>query len=412
MSDPTVLFIRGAPRSGTTLLVDILDENPDVGILHEYPFERMVQQLLPILAFGQSVDGLQSGAGGFANREHPVALKQKLRYPTVQRYPAILKAVLEATFDKSDLKIIGSKTPGYSDGYQMDLVRHLFSDMRFIFCVRNPIGTIGSSLNRRNLASSGADVWHIKDVAGAVAEYRENIGLLRSHAAVYPNRCFVLGYEDLVGQPQRTLSAIGEFLGTDLVCSPGIVSVPSKTIMTVEEDEYVRSQFGAAIDTWENKRTTGLAGDIAMEFDDCLAVLAPGKAHRFDSVQGNRSLLGVGWSALDSAGVWSDDRIAELHFAVERAGGYALVLELAGYVPAADAHMQLAMDIDGQPALQGAMADSRTVEIRVSMAHFPAGAHRVTFRFGSLRSPLELGMGGDHRRLGVHLQSLRLESEG
>lgn len=409
---PKVLFIRGAPRSGTTLLVDILDENPDIGILHEYPFERMVQQLLPILAFGQSVDGLQNGAGGFASREHPVELRQRLRYPTLQRYPAILEAVMEATFDKRPLKVIGSKTPGCSDGYQMDVVRQLFSDVCFIFCVRHPIATINSSLARRNLASTGSDEWHIKDVAGAVREYRENIGLMRSHASVYPGRCFVVGYEELMSQPERSLAAVSGFLGTELVCDPRIVaSRPAKTAMTPEETAYAREEFGRAIETWDEKRIMGLAEEAISQLEDCLAVLEPNKTYAFDAEHNDRSLLGIGWSLLDTNGVWSDDRIAELHFSVAKAGRYALIAELAGYVPSAGAALALAMDLDGQSALQGTLSDARPIEIRISIAHCSAGAHRLTFRFGNLRSPMELGLGTDHRRLGVHLRSLRLEPE-
>jgi hypothetical protein len=49
------------------------------------------------------------------------------------------------------------------------------------------------------------------------------------------------------------------------------------------------------------------------------------------------------------------------------------------------------------------------VEFDVTLPGSAPGAHTLTLAFDGLRSPCERGLGEDRRRLGINLQSIRVE---
>lgn len=370
----------------------------------EYPFERMAQEMLPILHFGH---GLPPHLKVEPDAER--AGRAAVPYPTPERYPQILKAVLEATFGKSNLKIIGSKTPGRWSAYQMGLMRTIYSDIRFIFCVRNPLNTIKSSLHRRDMTKEGLDNRHIGGVQAAVSEYRENMALLFSHAQRFPDASFVLGYEALLASPEKTLAALSDFLGVDINDESNLIAASGREPrMTDRELEYVKAELGAAIESWPRKRTVGLAADLIYDFADCLQAAVPGRDYLFSEEENDRSMLGTGWSLLESEGVWSDDFSSDLHFTVEKSGNARLSIDLNAYVPVPGAEMPVVLEWDGAPILRCTASGSNVFQLNVDLTPCEAGAHTLRFRFTGLQSPLERSLSSDYRRLGVCLRRLKI----
>jgi hypothetical protein len=338
---PTVVFIRGCPRSGTTLMANLLNENPEIGCIAEQPLGDLAERLLPIFWYEDAIEREQQAV---TRRRHaapavsyePADSLAEMRalhpYPTRDRLAQILTAVVEAALDKRDLRIIGSKTPGHWSDAQLQLVRASFSDVRSLFMVRAPLATINSMINRRNKARAGMDAsWPNQSIDEAIARYQEATCLLLSCAQQDPSRCYVVGYEELRTEPQGVLSALGEYLGVAIVDRFGNIAQPSRAVNVLTEDESrrVRAAFGAAEDAWPVKRLTGPASRLGSALDDCLRVIEPRRTYRCDAPVGDRGLLGTGWSGSEARGICSDSPTAHLFFRVPRAGNYRLHLDVA-----------------------------------------------------------------------------------
>ncbi|MBV8489944.1 MAG: sulfotransferase [Candidatus Eremiobacteraeota bacterium] len=427
----TALFVRGCPRSGTTLLADILNEVPEIGLLVEYPFGMLVRHLLPILWFERNVETeiarahenerrLKAGeavapAPGafFVPLENKEQVHFKARYPTRELFPSIVESVVETSLQKTGLQIVGSKTPGRWDDVELRLVKQYFGQPKYVFVLRNPLETVNSIINRRNFARAGHDHWPYETVARAVEVYREAICQLMSCARSEPRATFVLGYEDLLADPARTLGALSEFLGVEVSDRSALIrgSAHAKLVLTPEEEREVRAELGPAIEAWPRKTITGGVEDLAARFDDCLTELVPSRELRFDAADVDRGVLGPAWSAFDGSGVWTESATGELFFRVPADGTYAITMEFAAYVPAGAPPIHLTVAMNGVPAIDGNLTDLRILRVRMGPLALRAGTANV-IRFGvdPPRSAASLGLGPDERTLGVCLRGVLLES--
>jgi hypothetical protein len=426
---PQVAFVRGCPRSGTTLLADIMNESPDIGLLIEMPFGDLVRRMLPILWYEDNVNRERAAIADAGKRvaesaappetgasfipldnRHQVTYAR--RYPTRERLAAIVTAVVEASMEKPNLKIVGSKTPGRWDEFELDVVKSVFPRVKYVFVVRHPLETINSIVNRRNAGRAGLDFWPYQHVSEAIDAYFESTAALLSCVAAYGDDCYVVGYEDLIANPEPTLAALGAFLGVELRDRTALIEKagPSTRILTPDEDESVHAAFGQAIATWRDKRLTGPGTSIGRQLDDCVRVLEIGREYRFDAPATDRSLLGAGWSALEPQGVWTEALTAEAYFAVPEEGQYIVTLEFGGYVPSAQESLSFGLALGERQAFTATLSDTRIVRVKCGPAAFsPSRAQRLRFSFSALRSPADRGLGADYRRLGVCLRGLLLE---
>lgn len=341
-----MVFVRGSARSGTTLLSDIMNESPEIGILVEQPLGDLANRMRDIFWFERHRDEQRAAIAAASARaaakrgehyepiENPERMRFPRRYPMRERLGSILAAVVGASLEKPSLRVIGSKTPGHWSDYELRVVEELFERVSFVFIVRNPLETINSIVNRRNAARKGLDLWPDKPVAEAVSRYREGVCLLLSCASTYPDRTYVVRYDDLIARTEATLSGLGRFLGLELKDSSGLVreSRPAKTVLTRDEERAVRAALGPAIDAWPTKRFTGMANEIGAQLDDCLDVAGRRTEYRFDAPTGERGVLGSGWSGAEPNGIWSDASLSDVWFRVPDDGEYRLTVTLSASV--------------------------------------------------------------------------------
>src|SRR5436305_2059513 len=128
MALPSVLFVRGCARSGTTLLADVLNEHPSIGLLVEQPLGDVVRRMHELFwyetflereraAIERASARAGSDSGGktahFTPRDNASRLRFPRRYPSRDRLAQIVTAVVEASLEKDSLRIVGSKTPGH-----------------------------------------------------------------------------------------------------------------------------------------------------------------------------------------------------------------------------------------------------------------------------------------------------------
>jgi hypothetical protein len=424
---PSVVFVRGCARSGTTLLCDIINESPEIGVLVEQPLGDLAARIQSMFWYEEHLEKerarIAAASNGRASRTSPAPaahftpllnldrVRFPRRYPTRERLPSILAAIVEASLEKNRLKLIGSKTPGHWDHFEFDIVRSMFPDVKDVFIVRNPFDTVNSIINRRNAARIGRDVWADKPVSEAIVRFQEAVCLLLSRAASHADDCYVVSYEDLVADPHAVLAPLGVFLGAELRDDTGLVTAAreAKNVLTPAEEALVREELGPAIDAWSTKKLTGRAAGVVQQLADCVRVVKIGTTYHCDAPVGDRGLLGAGWSGAEPPGIWSDAPQADMFFAVPRDGEYHVALDFAGYVPKRREPLEVAITIGGR-RFDLTLSSGRRTRLRFGPFSLGAGqAHLLSFNFGQLRSPLERGLGTDRRRLGICLRSFTVE---
>jgi Sulfotransferase family len=424
LNEPLAAFVRGSARSGTTLLSDILNENPEIAILVEQPLGDLAYGLAGIFWFEKHRDEQRAtiaersrkaarkrGEQHYNPIENPDRMRFPRRYPMRDRFGNIVAAVVGASLEKPSPRVIGSKTPGHWNDHELRIVQELFEQVRYVFIVRNPLDTINSIVNRRNAAREGFDLWPDKPVGEAISRYREGICLLLSCASIYPEHTYVVGYDDLVNDAAVTLEGVGRFLGVALRDVSGLVrpARPAKIVLSSREEAAVRAALGEAIDAWQGKRLTGPARGIETQLDDCIDVANAGKEYRFDAPVGERGALGSGWSGAEPKGIWSDAATADVFFRVPAGGNYRITVRFSASAASKRKPLTFRTSI-AENEWTHTLRDGRAGQIVQGPVHLERGiVYRLRFEFGELQSELERGDGSDPRRKGILLRRLRID---
>jgi hypothetical protein len=246
MRDP--FFIIGAPRSGTTFLVELLNKHPKVLITDE---TRVFTHLSRILN--------EQPADQRAVMRHKAAWLEQLRadLPDVaRRYYAKLGAPDDGRW--------GDKNPHYADRRTdpgcLETLDRLFPDSQFIHIVRDGRAVVSSlfALGWAKSPQYGADVWirHVEQSRG----FGSTIG---------PRRWLEVTYERLVSDPEQVSKELFDFLGLD-------VSSEVAAFVAAEQQER-RPVSGATSDLaqagsreWERKMAPDLLAAMNHAFADLL----------------------------------------------------------------------------------------------------------------------------------------------
>jgi hypothetical protein len=413
---PTVLFVRGCARSGTTLLADIMNEHPNVGLLVEQPLGDLANRMSSILWFEEHRKSEEAAISRELFVDNRCRMQNTLRYPTRERFPEIVAAAVNATFDKPELHIIGSKTPGRWEQHELELVQSLFPRVKYVFVVRNPLATINSMINRRNAARAGRDTWPNEPIEEAIARYQESMALLLSTVAAYPRDCYIVGHEDLLARPGATLAGLSDFLGvrirdeSSLIGGKKSAEKHAPNVLTAVEERRVREVFGPAIDAWADKRLTGRPIGLARKLAGVIQPIAVERSERLRvRPERQRGLLGAGWSGSEPGGVWSEAQTAECFFNVPHDGDYRVRLQFSGFGATWRRPLTFAVTL-GNQHVPVTLRNGWKTELVFEAAELAGGiAQRIRFDFGDIPAASERGRSGDPRRLGIKLKELLFE---
>lgn len=199
--NPAPVFIVGMPRSGTTLLSDILNVHPNIALVRETTFISYWSQMFDHL-YLQNKQGFMKMWQMFANSLHVrrtgleiETVKQALLDTPERTLKDVHKAFLQAYATRYNATCWGEKNPQYE--LHLSTIFSWYPDARVIFLVRDPRAVISSL---RRAPWSHGSVWlH-------AIEYR------RSHAVLlrykHDSRVLVVHYEDLVTNKAVVLRTI------------------------------------------------------------------------------------------------------------------------------------------------------------------------------------------------------------
>jgi tetratricopeptide (TPR) repeat protein len=180
------VFVLGMPRSGTTLVEQILSSHPQA---------RGAGELDDMLLLSKRLLGERPAESLPALAGRPLrdaALKQLARYQAIG-------ASARRVVDKTTLNFL-----------HLGLIALLFPKARVIHCLRDARDTCLSCFFH-NFASQGLNFTF--DLADLGAFHREYERLMRHWRAVLPLRMLDVPYENLVSEPERWSRAMVEFCG-------------------------------------------------------------------------------------------------------------------------------------------------------------------------------------------------------
>ncbi|MEO0375512.1 MAG: sulfotransferase [Cyanobacteria bacterium P01_A01_bin.17] len=201
------IFLVGCPRSGTTLLQQMLDAHPDVAIAPETFFmERFWLQrnrygpLAQDSSFHQLLEDIIALPEFDEMGLSPIDFR-KAAWQSERTYPAVFHLLLEQFSELSEAKVVGEKTPKHI--LHMEALLQFFPAARFIHIVRDP----------RAVATSWQQVpWSTGSLTGDTRVWRRYVTKTRYCSPLVKSVLLTLHYEQLVSQPERELHALCRFL--------------------------------------------------------------------------------------------------------------------------------------------------------------------------------------------------------
>ena len=190
-SDPKLhVFLMGFPRSGTTLLENVLAAHPDVVSLEERDC------LAPAI---QSYLGSAGGVARLASLPSGEAARQREAYWTAVRSFGV----------EPRGKVFIDKMPLAS--LNLPLIAKLFPGARILFARRDPRDVVLSCFRRR--FGMNPSMYRLLTLEGAAAFYDAVMALAEVYRELLPLPQHLVRYESLVEDFEGTARAACEFLG-------------------------------------------------------------------------------------------------------------------------------------------------------------------------------------------------------
>lgn len=229
------IFMVGFPRSGTTLLDNILDAHPQLQVAEEKTFLQPVVQRL-----AQKPGGYPLAIAGLDESEAEAL--RTLYWHEVQR-------------------LVG---PRYADRRLVDknpfnflyahLIARLFPRAQWLFVVRHPCDVaISCFMQRLQYTELTRGFQDLREIA---LLYRETIGQWLNQRRRLPLRCLDVRYEDLVTNPERETRRLLEFLQLPWV--PQVLEPETRArrrwVTTPSYSQVSQPIYDSAVGRWRHYR--------------------------------------------------------------------------------------------------------------------------------------------------------------
>lgn len=223
------LLIGGAPRSGTTALLQALNSNRSVYISSEENLlntEKVLSKLL-----GTRERRARTLTGGMRSLSHRETLTldniHSHNFSVKSVWPTILymyKWHHKRQADGEPLIVWGDKYPNYYKEIDATLA---LPHVRYLHITRNPYDVINSMLRRTEMSKQGKDWWKaITDVDQMIEAWGQAYATVQRIEG-NPN-VFHMHYENLVFEFDKTMGALNKFMGVDFVYENMMVDDPDK----------------------------------------------------------------------------------------------------------------------------------------------------------------------------------------
>jgi Sulfotransferase family len=210
------IFIGGMPRSGTTLLAQLLGSHEEIaipptelGFLRVATFGPDFDPRRPIRSRQELIDHLRHlSAGPIAewglDEDRLIASTDSVELS----FRGLFVYVLESFRRSAGKPRVGEKTPLYER--HLDVLQEWFPDYRYVQLIRNPIDTLSSAWWRWNDGRPSG--W---DVLSWIHEWNRSTTIALRRAYADPARHLTVRYEDLVARTEAELARVCAFVDVD-----------------------------------------------------------------------------------------------------------------------------------------------------------------------------------------------------
>lgn len=208
MNEP--IFIVGAPRSGTTLLRLLLNNNSQISIPEEtWYFTDLDKEKDKLLANDNWQYEISLKLFQHTRRHFPSLTFEEihdfLKSTSRDNWPNIVATVNLIYLKQQNKKRWGDKTPGYVT--ELPLIKKLFPDAKIIHIIRDPRDVIPSIINFEEVGPKNKEFKYI------VNYYKTVVSKGRADGRFYfQNNYLEVNYESLLKDPDKFLITICEFL--------------------------------------------------------------------------------------------------------------------------------------------------------------------------------------------------------
>jgi hypothetical protein len=190
VGDDRLVFIVGMPRSGSTLVEQILSCHPNLAAMGEHPEMREIVRELPDLV-----------AAGDAMPECCRGLSPEVSHELARRYLASMREAAAGAWRVSD-KMLGNFL-------RLGVIALLFPRARVVHCVRDPRDTCVSCFTQ----NFHQGLRFTTDLSHLASFYRDYHALMAHWRRVLPLPIMDVHYEALVNDPEGISRKLVEFCG-------------------------------------------------------------------------------------------------------------------------------------------------------------------------------------------------------
>lgn len=176
------IFIVGCPRSGTSLIRNILNSHSQIAFGPETHFLFELEKIV----------------GSHWPRIERYEFDKTYWYTKIADFFNSFKSEYAQICGKERW---GEKTPTYS--YHLDFINQLFPSCQIIHVVRNGVDVVASHKER----------WGYKSVPRAIKTWKDSIEIVQEFSKTIPeSRYYEIRYEDVVKDPESSLKGLFYFL--------------------------------------------------------------------------------------------------------------------------------------------------------------------------------------------------------
>ena len=221
------VFLVGFPRSGTTLLDQILDAHPDVQVFEERPLLREVRN---------TIAGYPRGIAKLTETDRQ-ALRQ-IYWEALRKEGALLEQ-----------KTVINKMP--LDSIHAGLVHRIFPEARIIFALRHPADCVLSCF-MQDFVPNGAMV-NFLTLEGSARFYDRVFTLWQRYRELLPLNVQEVRYENLVADLRAEVEPMLSFLDldwNDAVSNPAAHALARGTIRTPSYSQVTQPIYSTATERW------------------------------------------------------------------------------------------------------------------------------------------------------------------
>lgn len=201
MDGSNLVFIVGAPRSGTTWL-QLLMYNTGVF--------ATAQETHLFSAY------LKSTQKSWENHSKVEGLQRVIGLPSLmarEEFVAALKPFVDSVFQRiasasPTAQLILEKTPDHS--FHCSFIKEVYPQARFIHIVRDPRAVVASTVAA---AKGWGKKWAVDDVRVNTRKWCSYVEAIAQSTECFPNDVYTLKYEDLSKEPVNKLQDFCDWLG-------------------------------------------------------------------------------------------------------------------------------------------------------------------------------------------------------